>query len=217
MKKLTKLTVLLLALVMVLSLCACGGKDDAGKALIGTWALDCDLADAMADELGSDYADFNAPLKLTILFDFNEDGSYKMYIEEGSFTDSFSSWMDAFIDYSVDMMYDMFEDAYGLSKEDADDLVLESYGMSMEEYMREEMSAAIDINALVREMESSGTYETKSNKLYLAEGSSKIDENYYDIFTVDGNKLTLELPEGADPSEAEIVPGLSYPLEFQKR
>lgn len=215
MKKLTKVTVLLLALVMVLSLCACGGND-AGKALVGTWALDCDLADAMADELGSDYADFSAPLKLTILFDFNEDGTYKMYIDESTFTDSFNSWVDAFLDYSVDMLYDTFE-AQGLTKEEADSLVMENFGMSIEDYMRETVASSLDAGALAREMETTGNYETKGNKLYLAEGSSKIDESYYDIFTVNGNKLTLELPDGVDKSEAEIIPGLSYPLELNKR
>lgn len=217
MKKLTKLTVLLLALVMVLSLCACGGKDDAGKALIGTWALDCDLADAMADELGSDYADFNAPLKMTILFDFNEDGTYRMYIEESSFTDSFNSWVDAFIDYSEESVYVMFEEDFGMSREETDAAILEGYGMTMREYMYETMGSQLDAGDLVSEMESKGTYETKGNKLYLAEGSDKIDESYYDVFTVDGNKLTLELPDGVDKSQAEIVPGLSYPLNLQKR
>lgn len=215
MKKITKLTVLLLAMVMVLSLCACGGND-AGKALVGTWALDCDLADAMSDELGSDYADFNAPLKLTLLFDFNEDGTYKMYIEESSFVESFNSWVDAFLDYSVEMTYDIFE-AQGMSREETDEVVMQNFGMSVEEYMRETVASSLDASDLARSVESTGTYETKGNKLYLAEGSSKIDEHYYDIFTVNGNALTLELPDGVDESEAEIIPGLSYPLNLQKR
>ena len=216
MKKLTKLTVLLLALVMVLSLCACGGKDDAGKALIGTWALDCDLSDAMADELGSDYADFSAPLELTLLFDFNEDGTYKMYIDKSTFSGSFDSWVNAFIDYNVDMMYDMLTEQ-GLSKEEADAAILESFGMSLEEYFLDAFASELNADDMADEMESTGTYQTKGDKLYLAEGSDSIDESYYDIFKVDGTKLTLELPDGVDESEGEIIPGLSYPLVLQKR
>ncbi|MCH5276129.1 MAG: hypothetical protein J1E65_09830, partial [Lachnospiraceae bacterium] len=129
MKKLTKLTVLLLALVMVFSLCACGGSD-AGKDLIGTWAIDYDMADVLADELGGDYADFHAPLKMTLLFDFNDDGTFKMYIDESSFTTNFNTWMDAFIDYSMDIVYEEFETSYGMSREETDAAVLENFGMS---------------------------------------------------------------------------------------
>ena len=215
MKKLSKLTVLLLALVMVLSLCACG-KDDAGKALIGTWALDYDLADALSDELGSDYADFHASLKMTMLFEFNEDGTFRLYIDESSFTNNFNTWMDAFIDYNVEMMYDLYEDYYGLSREEVDEQLAQS-GTTLEESLRDEMDSALDINALISEMESTGTYETKGDKLYLAEGSSSIDESVYDIFTVEGNKLTLNLPDGANASEAEIAPGLSYPVVLNKK
>ena len=215
MKKLTKLTVLLLTMVMALSLCACGGKDT-GKDLVGTWALDCDLANAMAEELGEEYADFSAPLNLTILFDFNEDGTFRMYVDDAAFEGNFNSWMDEFIAYSVEMMYGMFEDQ-GMSREDADAAVLESFGMSMEDYMREQIAGALDVSELTAEMESTGNYKTKGDKLYMAEESEEFDDNSYDIFTVDGNSLTLELPEGADPSEGEIVPGLEYPLNLQKK
>lgn len=223
MKKVSKLTVLLLALVMVFSLCACGGSD-AGKDLIGTWAINYDMADALAEELGSDYADFHAPLEMTLMFDFNADGTFKMYVEEDSFTSNFNTWMDAFLDYSVDsgmeMLYEMYE-SYGLTAEEVNDAIYEEFGMSMEEYVRETLAAELDmsseISALLKEVETTGTYETKGSKLYMAEGSSKIDTNAYDIFTITGNKLTLELADGVDPAEAEIAPGLSYPLELQRK
>ena len=218
MKKLTKLTVLLLALVMVLSLCACGG-DDAGKALVGSWGLEYDLADALANELGSDYADFDASLKMTLMFDFNADGTFKMYVEEESFTKNFDAWLDELVDYSADMLYDILE-GQGMSREEADDFILQTFGMNMDEYtqaLRAELASELDANELMGEVETSGTYKTKGDKLYMAEGSDKIDESYYDIFTVSGNKLTLDLPEGVDESEGEIVPGMSYPLVFEKK
>lgn len=214
MKKVTKLAALMLTLVMALSLCACG--KDTGKDLVGTWAMDCNLASAMAEELGDDYADFDAPLNLTILMDFNEDGTYRMYIDEATFSDSINGWIDEFITYSAEMMYEMFEDQ-GMSREDADAAVMESFGMGIEDYMRDQISTSLDVNELMGEMESSGSYKTKGDKLYMAEGSDDFDDNSYDIFTVNGNSLTLELPEGADPSEGEIVPGLEYPLNFQKK
>ena len=57
MKKLTKLTVALLTLVMVFSLCACGGAS-LEKDIVGTWKIDYDMGEQMAAEMGSDFADF---------------------------------------------------------------------------------------------------------------------------------------------------------------
>lgn len=189
---------------------------EAGKELIGTWALDCDLADAMTDELGSDYADFQASLPMTLLFDFNEDGTYKMYIDENAFTDGLNHWLDAFIDYSAEMMYSELEES-GMSREDVDEFVEYYYGMGVEEYLRYSIELEINISDLVGDMVSTGKYQTEYNKLYLIEDYSVFNENVYDIFSVNGDKLKIELPEGADESEAEIVPGLSYPLEFYRR
>ena len=49
MKKGSKLLAILLTLVLVLSVCGCGGSDESGKQLIGTWALEYDLADLLAE------------------------------------------------------------------------------------------------------------------------------------------------------------------------
>lgn len=215
MKKLSRGTLLLWAFFTALSLCACGSSDDEGNVLIGTWAQDCDFADALADNMGDEYADFYEPLNITILVDFNEDGTYRMYVGEDSLTDSFNNWLDAFMEYSVDMTYGLFEEQ-GMTKEEADAIILKRYGMSMEEYY-DTVRSAFDAGTLVGKREITGTYEMRGNKLYLAEGSNDIDESYYNIFTVDGNKMIWELPDGVDETEAEIVPGLSYPLEFEKR
>ena len=53
-----KITALLLALVMALSLAACGSKDDS-KQLVGTWQCALDLTEKMDEEmaanLGTEY------------------------------------------------------------------------------------------------------------------------------------------------------------------
>ena len=51
----------------------------------------------------------------------------------------------------------------------------------------------------------------------MAQDGESIDKNAYDVFTIDGSNLKLELPSGVDASEGEILPGLSYPLEFTKK
>ena len=54
MKKVSKMLVVLLALVMAMSISGCGGSDS-GKDLVGTWSLDYDLADLLAAKNGCAY------------------------------------------------------------------------------------------------------------------------------------------------------------------
>ncbi len=214
MKKASKMLAVLLVLIMALTICGCGGNDS-GKDLVGTWSLEYDMASLLAGELGDDFADFNAPLPMTICFEFKEDKTFTMYGESESFKASFNTWLDEFLTFSTDMLYTQFSES-GMSKEDADAAFEEQYGMSISDFMRQSVEESMDLDALLDEMTTTGKYETSGNKLYMAEEGEDIDKNAYDVFTVSGDTLKLELPSGADPSEGEILPGLQYPLEFKK-
>ena len=216
MKKVSKVIVVLLTLAMALSICACGGGDDNGKALVGTWGLEYDLSGMLAGEMGEEYADFTSPLEMSICFEFKEDGTFAMFGEEESFKANFATWLDEFVTFSSEIVYKEF-DAQGLSREEADANFQEQQNTTIPEYLRSMFEASVDVDALLAEMAINGTYETSGDKLYMAEDGESIDKNAYDVFTVDGNNLKLELPAGVDASEGEILPGLSYPLEFTKR
>lgn len=68
-----KITALLLALVMALSLAACGSKDDS-KQLVGTWQCALDLTEKMDEEmaanLGTEYTS-EVPVSLYLTTVFN--------------------------------------------------------------------------------------------------------------------------------------------------
>ncbi|MBD5461221.1 MAG: hypothetical protein HDR26_09830 [Lachnospiraceae bacterium] len=212
MKKVRKLVVSLLALVMVLSMCGCGGKS--GGDVVGTWSLEYDLSNALAGEMGEEYADFNSTLMMKMMFEFNEDGTFRIYTEEDSFVANFEKWVEEFVAFSVDSMYDSLKEESGLEKEDADAMFEQVYGMGIEAFLREYIASELDAKSLAQEMSTSGKYETSGDKLYMAEGSESIDKNSYDVFTVNGDVMKLELPAGA--ANEEIVPGLSYPIELKK-
>ena len=211
MKRISKIVTMLLACIMLFSLVGCG-KADTGKALYGTWAMDVDLSEELNREMGDEFAGFDGKLVITLKFDFNEDGSFKMYADKEALRESFAGWMDSFVAFSLDVMYAQFEDM-GLSREEADELVQSSYDCTMEEYIRAMMESSVDIDAMADEMETKGIWEAKGDKLYMSEGS-KIDVNSFDIFEVSGDTLTLNLPEGA-PDDSDI-PGLSYPYSLHK-
>lgn len=202
----------MLVLVMALGLLGCGGKDTA-KDLYGTWELSYDMGQMISDELGDDYADFNAPLEIKLKFDFNEDGTYKMYVDEAAFSESWDTWKSAFITYMVDMIYAEIE-AGGVDRATADEMIQQQYGCTAEEYISQMADESFDVDAMLAEIETSSKYEVKGQKLYLANEGEDIQANMYDHFEVKDDTLTLSLVD--ESQDAEVLPGLSYPLKFTR-
>lgn len=211
MKRIKKIVTMLLACMMLFALAGCG-KSDTGKALYGTWSMDVDLSEELNKQMGDEFAGFDGKLVIMLKFDFNEDGSFKMYADADALKESFAGWMDSFVTFSLDIMYAQFEDM-GLSREDADEVVQTQYNCTMEEYIRSIMESSVDIDAMADEMQTEGIWEAKGDKLYMSE-DDEIDVNSFDIFEVSGDTLTLNLPEGA--TDDSDIPGLSYPYTLKK-
>ena len=211
MKRISKIVTMLLACIMLLSLVGCG-KSDTGKALYGTWSMEVDLSEELNKQMGDDFAGFDGKLVIKLKFDFNEDGSFKMYADGEALKESFETWLDSFATFSLDVMYAQFEQM-GLSKEDADELVQSQYNCTMEEYIRDTMASSVNVDAMAAEMTMKGIWEAKGDKLYMSE-DDEIDVNRFDIFSVSGDTLTLNLPEGAE--DESDIPGLQYPYTLHK-
>ncbi|MDE6063304.1 MAG: zinc-ribbon domain-containing protein [Lachnospiraceae bacterium] len=181
--------------------------------ILGTWRMQCDLSEAIVSELGPDFEDLEAPFIVDMMFEFGEDGTFRLYVDEESFRENFNAWLDEVLAYAANIMYDMFEDM-GLSKKEADELVQELYGMTMEEYLKESMMTEIDVEEMIEEILASvdinGIYRVEEDRLYMAE--QEINENQYDIFHFEEDKLIIGLSDGADSSE--ILPGIAYPFEL---
>ncbi len=211
MKRISKIVTMLLACIILFSLVGCG-KSDTGKALYGTWSMDVDLSQELNRQMGDDFAGFDGKLVITMKFDFNEDGSFKMYVDSDALKESFATWLDSFATFSLDVMYAQFEDM-GLSREEADELVQSQYNCTMEEYIRDTMESSVNVDAMAAEMKMEGIWEAKGDKLYMSE-DDEIDVNRFDIFSVSGDTLTLNLPEGAE--DESDIPGLQYPYTLHK-
>ena len=211
MKRISKIVTMLLACIMLFSLVGCG-KSDTGKALYGTWSMDVDLSHELNRQMGDEFAGFDGKLVITMKFDFNEDGSFKMYVDSDALKESFATWLDSFATFSLDVMYAQFEDI-GLSREEADERVQSQYNCTMEEYIRNTMESSVNVDAMAAEMKMEGIWEAKGDKLYMSE-DDEIDVNRFDIFSVSGDTLTLNLPEGAE--DESDIPGLQYPYTLHK-
>ena len=181
--------------------------------ILGTWRMECDFSEAITAEMGSEFDDLDAPFIVNIMFGFYEDGTFKMYVDEESFRENFNDWLDELLVYAADIVYDMFGEM-GLSKKDADELVQELYGMTMEEYLKESMMSELDVEKMIEETlenaETNGIFRVEEDRLYI--GEEEINENQYDLFHFEEDKLIIEQVDGAEGEE--FLPGISYPFEL---
>ena len=87
-----------------------------------------------------------------------------------------------------------------------------TYGMTLKEYFSEMLDEELDVSELLDETETEMKYYVEGDRLYLIDDTET--EDYYENFYIEGDTLVL----GGDGSlsEAEILPGLSYPLQLIK-
>lgn len=212
MKKLKKIAALLLACSLVLAFAACGKS---GPDATGTWSLKMDLSQAMKEELGSEFAGFEAPFVFTIYLDLNKDGSYKMYVDEKETEQDMDTFMSAFADFFTEYLYSAME-AQGVDRTTAQTALEAQFGMSVKDYAFQTIKESMDIASLTESLVQEGVYEVKGGKLYM--GETKINKQVYDLVTIEGDKMTLNLATdaAASPFMNESIPGVSYPFELTK-
>lgn len=208
MKKIKKLLAVVMIMVLAMSLCGCGNS---AKKLYGSWEMTVDLSKEVESELGE--PDFHAPLDVKLIVQFNEDGRFDMYADEAFTTDSLNGWLDAFIDYYVEKTYVEYEEM-GMTREEVDQAMMDQYGMGMQEMMEDAMADSVSVDDVVADLQASGVWEAKGDKLYMDE--VEVQANAYDNFTVEGDTLTLTIPEGAEVDAADMMEGMEYPLVFTR-
>lgn len=209
MKKTTKILSLILLMVVAMSLIGCGKKDTSDQ-LIGTWGLTFDYSAVIEEEFsGSDFDGFHEEFDLTVLLTFNDDGTYAMYIDEEALAPVLEKYLDSMASYATDVTYEQS----GLSKEEADEAWRQAYGMDVATYWAEMFGDLVTVEEISGEMHTEGVYEAKGNEVHMDE--YKVQDNAYDIFKVEGDTLTITLPEGAEVEPAGIE-GFDYPYIFTR-
>lgn len=209
MKKMRKILSLVMIMVLALSLAGCGSNT--AKQLYGTWAATFDLSGMIEDELGSDFDGFHEDFDITLMLDFNEDGTFRMYADEEALRDTFNTYIESLASFGTNVMYEQLE-GNGYTRDEIDSMVEEQYGMGVEEYMLSQLQSSVDIDDLIGDMETTGVYKAKGNKLYMDEVA--VSSNMYDLFTVEGDTLTIDAAGEVDSEE--IIEGFDYPYVFDR-
>lgn len=239
MKKFRSLIALLLAAVMLLCFAGCSAKEifpnaepvaeetDNDKA-VGTWVCAMDMTEMMNNELTAQFAqmgfnDLELPeekLNVYIAFDFEDDKTFVLYVDEDKTIDSMKVYIDSMMDSLVEWMYAMFEDM-GITREQADAAIQSQYGMGIEEYLDSQMAAAMDPEVLAEgfaDIENlEGCYNFDDGKLYIADTEEELAETEeYATYTLDGDTLTIDEGNTNDAFAEFASLGIKLPLVFER-
>ena len=223
MKNVKRIAALLLALVMVFALCACSdsgsGKDkDKGEKvekktdaelIVGTWETEMSMTDYYGDDMGElegmeAYFDFDK-IKITMTFEFEEDGTYTMSV------DGDEAEINAILrDGCVKLINDMLEGT-GYTLEDA----AAEEGMTADEYLDALMEESFGSGDLIDVDDELGEYKVKNGKLYLFDEGDELDEGTYYEYKLKGDKLTLvaEYEDGETTEASDTI----FPLDFVRK
>ena len=180
--------------------------------LVGKWKLEYDMNDIIAETVGEDMDNFDSEFYVTFIFEFTEDGICRLSLDEDSFVKSFDSWKDDLLDYLIDMALEEYISDGSMTKKEFEKVFKSTYGMTIKEYFSEMLDEELDVSELLDETETEMKYYVEGDRLYLVDDTDT--EDYYENFYIEGDTLVL----GGDGSlsEAEILPGLSYPLQLIK-
>lgn len=151
------------------------------KDLQGKWCLEVPLTGEMMD-----IDDFTGVAPVNFVLEFGNAGDVGISV---GVTDGF---IDAMVAYSVDTTYAQLA-AEGIDKETADIAFQQSYGMSIQEYMKKEMEA-VDFESLYATLFDAaglgGVYYVEDGLIYT--GSSWDEEMEGSEYTLDGDTLTID-------------------------
>lgn len=151
------------------------------KELQGKWGCTIPVTGEMME-----IPDFPSVLEFQLILNFQNDGTLSF----GMTIANQDEFMDALVEYTMEDLYAEFA-AEGYSKEDTDDAMEAAYGMSTEEFVRQQLGT-MDFNALfesiISSMNISGVYYVADGQLYTGDNWLSMEA---DTYTLEGDTLII--------------------------
>lgn len=199
-----KIIALSLCLVLVLSLCACGAKED----LTGKWTTTINMAEsynaemAAADPTMAEYMSldsFNIPLVLEL----KADGTYTMAVDRDGMLTTATEAV-AKIRSGMEAYFSEILAQQGIEMDVNEALAV--MGISMDELM-EELTAEMDFDSLYDSMGGEGNWKAADGRFFMTDSlddAAGIGE--YNTYVLEGDTLTLDVgTETVDEETAKMM------------
>lgn len=208
------LSVILTVIMVLAMLVTLSGCTNEAKKFVGTWETTLDMADAINEELASDeevakYLSVDE-FELVMAIKFNDDGTYKMYVDEDSAKDTFDGLRDEWADGIEKMLEDTIAQQ-GVNM--TVDQLLAASNTTIDDMLDQVITDDM-INEMLEDVESEGNYVVKDGKLFMSDGLDyDIDEDQYETYEISDDELKLieSVGDDEDDSYKEF-----YPMTFTK-
>jgi len=224
MKKTGKIIALLMAVMMLVSLCACAPSPY--EQIAGTWRCELDVTDAMNTELASaldvDEIDSDVSLIFPIEITLREDQTCYFAYDKDAITDSFDSYIDWMGDWLVDYMMDSLVEETGLDEATLNAFFESEYGTSIAGYTDELLTSSIDVEDLLENAvtEFNAFYVLSDGKMFVGNHLDEIstEGDDYMTYTFEDDILTLVDTVGElNVFWDDIGEFAEFPLEFTRK
>lgn len=161
------------------------GKKDPAKQFYGNWNTTADFTQELKDNMGEvkDYISDDFKFELTLNFTFNEDGTYKMQIDE----DKLSVTMDDFKAELKQVILKYFKATNSTYAKYSDKELIALFNKVMEggydAYVDQLFKDEIDVQSLRDSYNVEGKFKVDDGKLFLSAGKEyEVDESAYFIY-----------------------------------
>lgn len=118
---------------------------------------------------------FDGELVYALDFIFRADGTFTLAEDVETITESVKQFEADLVQYTVDLFYAKYE-AAGMTRMDADEAMMASFGMSVLEYCRVEVAKQDLAGSVIEgldEMNEAGTYKIEGDRLAMRDGGGK--------------------------------------------
>lgn len=246
MKKIGKLSVLLLVLAMAFSFAACGMHSESAKGdqasnvieeekpentegkaeltdeelLLGTWRCRFDVSNSIGAALfGTDEDITVSPIYADIMLEFKDDRTYITTMELDR--DSFESYIQDIADDMVELMYKRSEDE-GVSREDFAAQIQTEQGMSVEAYVDSELVKYMDATIDAMTTESDTAYykvDSEGGRICITDAQEALDDTQaYMEYAFTENKLIIKKLVNNNGEEVYTgAMGMGLPWNFEQK
>lgn len=209
-KQLSIVLCIAMIFAMLATLSGCGEKEK--DKFVGTWKTDLDMTEMINEGFSEDadmatYFKFDE-FKITMVFTFNEDGTYKSDIDEDAFNTAYDGLVQSFTKGMKDYL-EATAKKQGLNL--SADEMLKLSGTTMDAAIKESLNKDTLKNSF-DEIKGEGTFEAKDGNLILTD--SKTNETSSESYEfVSDSELKLVKPANSDGEELNKI----YPLILKKK